>query len=98
MDVSSGDGILRMLVEKKEALASRFSVTKIALFGSFARGDDHADSDIDILVEFAKPTFDNYMDLKFYLEDLLERPVDLVMADTVKPRIQSAIESEALYA
>ena len=49
MDVSSGDSILRILVEKKEALASRFSVTKIALFGSFARGDDHADSDVDIL-------------------------------------------------
>ncbi len=98
MDVSSGDSILRILVEKKEALASRFSVTKIALFGSFARGDDHADSDVDILVEFSEPTFDNYMDLKFYLEDILERPVDLVMADTVKARIQSAIECEALYA
>ena len=98
MDKPSGDDILRQIAENKEEFARRFSVARIALFGSFARGDERADSDVDILVEFAEPTFDHYMDLKFYLEDILERQVDLVMTDTVKPRIKPSIEREALYA
>jgi len=53
---------------------------------------------VDILVELAEPTFDNYMDLKFYLEDILSRPVDLIIADTVKPRLKPIIEQEVIYA
>ena len=55
-------------------------------------------SDVDVLVEFANPTFDNYMDLKFYLEDLFQTPVDLVIADTLKPRIIPHIINEIVYA
>ena len=57
-----------------------------------------SESDIDILVELSEPTFDHYMDLKFYLEDLLAAPVDLVLADCVKPRLQPIIAQEAVYA
>ena len=53
--------------------------SQASLFGSYARGDQKASSDIDILVEFDKPTFRNFMDLSFYLEDLFGREVDLVM-------------------
>ena len=98
MKTPSGNDILRILSEQREELARRFSVTSIALFGSFARGDENSGSDVDILVEFAEPTFDHYMDLKFHVEDLLGRPVDLVMSDTVKSRIKPMIEREALYA
>ena len=49
-------------------------------------------------MELAEPTFDNYMDLKFRLEDVLKRPVDLLIADTVKPRIKPIIEREVIYA
>ena len=55
------------------------------------------DSDIDILVELEAPTFDGYMDLKFYLEDLFGRDVDLVMADSVKPRLRPYIAREVQY-
>ena len=82
----------------RRELSERFSVTRIGVFGSFARGEAHPDSDVDILVELAEPTYDNYMDLKFPLEEVLERPVDLVMADAVKPRLKPIIAQEVLYA
>ncbi|MBI5521988.1 MAG: nucleotidyltransferase family protein [Desulfarculus sp.] len=79
-------------------LARRFSVTRIGIFGSCARGEAGPASDVDIIVELAEPTFDHYMDLKFYLEDALQRPVDLLMADAVKPRLRPVIERETVYA
>ena len=79
-------------------MTSRFTVRRIGVFGSFAKGGEGTESDVDIIVELAKPTFDNYMDLKFRLEDVLKLPVDLVMADTVKPRIKPIIEQEVIYA
>ena len=79
-------------------LAERFTVKRIGVFGSFARGDKRAESDVDIIVELAEPTFDHYMDLKFRLEEVLQRPVDLVIADTVKPRLKPIIEREVIYA
>lgn len=82
----------------RSELRERFSVTRIGVFGSFARGEARSDSDVDILVELAEPTFDHFMDLKFRLEEALQRPVDLVMADAVKPRLKPIIEQEVLYA
>lgn len=78
-------------------LTRRFSVKRIGIFGSFARGEDNPESDVDIIVELEEPTFDHYMDLKFRLEGILQRPVDLVMIDTVKPRIRPIIEQEIIY-
>jgi len=53
---------------------------------------------VDILVELAHPTFDLYMDLKFFLKDNLGRPVDLVLADSLKPRLKPIITREVAYA
>jgi predicted nucleotidyltransferase len=50
------------------------------------------------LVEIDLQTFDHYMDLKFYLEELFQKPVDLVLADTLKPRIKPYVEREVVYA
>ncbi len=79
-------------------LSERFTVKRIGVFGSFARDDAGPESDVDIVVELVEPTFDHYLDLKFRLEDVLKRPVDLVMADTVKPRIKPIIDHEVIYA
>lgn len=64
------------------------------------RNEDTPASDIDVLVEFreGEETFDHFMDLKFYLEDLLGRKTDLVIADTVKPRIRDSVLREVVYA
>jgi len=53
---------------------------------------------VDIIVELAEPTFDHYMDLKFRLEEVLQRSVDIVMADTVKLRLKPIIEQEVVNA
>lgn len=75
----------------------RLGVKSLALFGSAARGDLRPDSDVDILVEFDGPaTFDRYMELKFLLEALLGRPVDLVTPRALKPRLRPYVEREAI--
>ncbi len=73
-------------------------MSRIGLFGSFVHGQANSDSDIDIVVDLAEPSFDHYMDLKFFLEDLFGRSVDLVLADTVKPRLKPVIKREVMYA
>lgn len=82
----------------RREIAEQFTVKRIGVFGSFARGDEKADSDVDILVELGEPTFDHYMDLKFRLEEVLQRPVDLVLADNIKTRLKPIIEQEVVYA
>ena len=92
--------VLSILKQNEHTIAKRFGVKRIGLFGSFARGDATEKSDIDILVEFKKEckTFDNYMELKFYLEELFERDVDLVIATSIKPHLKKNILKEAIYA
>ena len=90
--------ILELLRANSEHIQERFSVRRIGLFGSHARGEAVPDSDIDLLVEFETPTFDHYMDLKFFLEDLFGAEVELVMADTVKPRLRPYISEQVIYA
>ena len=92
------ESILKQLNQKSEELKQNFSVRSIALFGSLARNEADSQSDVDILVDFAETTFDHYMDLKFYLERQFGRPVDLVIADTVKPRLKPVIDKEVIYA
>jgi predicted nucleotidyltransferase len=90
--------ILHFLKNHKQELAERFTVRRIGLFGSYLHGEAGDESDVDILVDLAQPTFDNYMDLKFFLEDYLTRPVDLVLTDSVKPRLKPIIAREVSYA
>ncbi len=60
-----------------------------------ARNEARPGSDIDVLVVFeGKPTFDAFMDLKFYLEDLLGAPVDLVTDQALRPQVRQAIQGE----
>ena len=92
------DRVFQKIASMRQELSERFSVKRIGVFGSFIKGNASADSDVDILVELAEPTFDHYMDLKFTLEETLNCPVDLVMADTIKPRIRPIIEREVVYA
>ena len=92
------EDIMGLLNQEAQALKQKFSVRSIGLFGSLARNEGDRESDVDILVDFVEPTFDHYMDLKFYLERLFGREVDLVTADTVKPRLKQFIEREVIYA
>lgn len=90
------DDIQRRLKDHKEELTT-FGVKSLAVFGSVARGKAKAGSDLDLLVDFNAPaTFDQYMTLKFFLEDLFECRVDLVTRKALKPRLRSHVEKEAI--
>lgn len=89
--------VLEKLSGSLEEIRQRFSVSEIAVFGSFARGEPTPRSDIDILVTFEqKATFDGFMDLKFYLEQLLAAPIDLVTNNALRPQVREAIEQEVI--
>jgi len=92
--------IKEILNNHRDKLKERFGVKEIGIFGSYVREEPQESSDIDILVEFLDgyKTFDNYMDLKFYLEDLLNLKVDLVSKTALKPRIKPYILEEVIYA
>ena len=90
------DNILTLLESKRESIR-KFGVSEIGIFGSFARNDQTDGSDVDVLVELERETFDDYMGLLLYLEDLFGRKVDLVMKDTIKPLIRERILREAVY-
>ena len=91
------DEILDFLKQHRQDIEVRFSVKRIGLFGSVLHGSASDRSDVDILVEMTHPTFDQYMDLKFYLEDKLGRPVDLILADSLKHRLKPIITREVAY-
>lgn len=89
--------ILERLRAHRKELAG-FGVKTLALFGSVVRGEARPDSDLDVLVEFEGPaTFDRYMGLKFFLEELLGCRVDLVTRKALKPRLRPYVEKEAIY-
>ena len=77
-----------------------YGVKKLGVFGSFAKSVQNSRSDVDVLVEFTRDrkTFDNYMNLKFYLEKLFHRKVDLVMKDALKARIKEQVLADVIYA
>ncbi|TRU72402.1 MAG: nucleotidyltransferase [Microcystis viridis Mv_BB_P_19951000_S68D] len=81
-----------------ESLKLKYQVKSLGVFGSFVRGEATANSDLDLLVEFkGDVTFDNYMDLKFLLEDLFKRKIDLVIKEDIKPQIRERILEETVY-
>ena len=89
--------IKRRINGQKSFLKENFKVKSISVFGSYLRGEENEESDIDILVEFYQ-TIDlfKFVELEYFLSDILERKVDLVMKDTLKPRIKDRILEEAV--
>lgn len=86
-----------LLLSRHHAEWEQLGVRSLALFGSAARDALQCDSDVDILVEFATPvTFDRYMELKFALERVLGRPVDLVTSRALRPRLRARVEKELI--
>ena len=91
------DRTLSLLAEHKPVLAERFGVSRLALFGSVARGTARPDSDVDVLVAFEQPpTSDQYFGTQFYLEDLLGRPVDLVTENALRERLRPYVERDVI--
>ena len=87
-------------IEKNIESIKKYGVGQIGLFGSYVKNEQKSGSDIDILVGFekGKKTFDNYMDLKFFLEDLFKCKVDLVVIEAIKPDLKKYILESVKYA
>jgi len=90
--------ILKNILAERERI-KKYGVKRIGLFGSFIRSEQKEISDVDILVKFERgmKTFDNYMELKFFLEKLLGCKVDLVIYDALKPQIKPYVMREIEY-
>lgn len=87
--------VLTQLTGRMEEIRQRFSVRRLSIFGSVVRGEAREGSDVDMLVAFdRKASFDIFMDLKFYLEELLGTGVDLVTDKALRPQIRRTIEKE----
>jgi uncharacterized protein len=86
--------VLATLEQNRDAIR-RFGVQRLGLFGSCARGDTMP-RDLDFVVELKVHSFDAYMDLKLFLEDLFQCSVDVVLQDTIKPRLRPVIMKEVV--
>lgn len=87
------------IIRRNQAQLRALGASRIGLFGSFVRGQQHADSDVDLLVEFeqGQRTFDHFIQLSFLLEDLLGRKVELVTPEALSPHIGPYILGEVEY-
>ena len=95
--MKSRDEVLSLLAENKAELKSRFRVYKLALFGSYARGDQREESDVDILVDVDPSIGLEFVTLADSLEKLLGVKVDVVSRKAIKPRALEMIEQELIY-
>src|SRR3989338_298575 len=91
--------IKRKIALNKPYLLKTYGVTEIGVFGSFARGDNEANSDIDVAIELNRTVpvgLLAFARMKFYLEDLFGRKVDLVIKSGIKPIIKDRILSQLI--
>jgi len=86
-----------ILAENKKELRRKYKLKEIGIFGSFVRGEQTKGSDVDILVEFTEPiSLLKFIELEYYISDLIGAKVDLVMKDALKPRIGKHILEEVV--
>ena len=95
------DQILSFLAQNKKLFRDKYHIVKIGLFGSYARGEQNLDSDIDLLVEFEENTPELY-DLKLQIKDFFKTSlgleVDICREKYIKARLKSSILKETVYA
>ena len=99
--MKSRDQILTFLKQNKKLFREEYHIIRIGLFGSYARGDQNAKSDIDLLVEFEENTqnlYDLKLDVKDFFRIQLGMEVDICREKYIKPRIRSSILKETVYA
>jgi len=98
MKLNTKDEVIKNLRQYQDRLKA-FGVSQIGLFGSFVTEQVQEQSDLDIFVVFQpeQKTFQNFMALSFFLEDLFERPVDLVTPESLSPHFGSKILDEVEY-
>jgi predicted nucleotidyltransferase len=96
-ELKSAEYFMEILRQHLPELKDKYSVSYIGIFGSYIRGEQTKDSDLDVLVQFdKKPGLFKYIELEDYLSDLLGVKVDLVMKSALKPNIGKRIMNEVV--
>ena len=97
-DVSIKEDVLARLKENLPEIRERFFVDIIGIFGSVSRGEDTAESDVDVLYTFSegKGSYDTFLDLADYLENLFQRKVDVVSLTYLSPHVKPYVEPEMI--
>lgn len=87
------------IIRRHDDFLIAHGVRRIGIFGSFARGESREGSDIDLIVEFAEgmKNYDNFIDLCFFLEELLGRKIDLLTPESISPFLRPYIEKDVHY-
>lgn len=96
--VSIKEDVLTKLREHLHEIRERFFIDTIGIFGSVSRGEDTAESDVDVLYAFSegKGSYDTFLDLADYLEDLFQRKVDIVSLEYLSPHVKPYVEPEMI--
>ncbi len=89
--------VKNILTAHKEKLRKNYKVKKIAIFGSYARGEQKEISDVDVLVEFEEPVGFGFIHLADFLENLLGIKVDLTTKDAIKPNRWKFVKDDLIY-
>ena len=91
--------ILQTIKSNKDYLHNKYGVDNIAVFGSYLTNRHDENSDIDIFVDLENKyqTFDNFMELKFYLEEILGSKIDLSIKESIRKEFRNKILNEAIY-
>ena len=91
------NGIIELLQQHKEELFKKYPLKSMALFGSYSRGEETAESDVDVMVELSGPIGIKFIYLNYEIERLLSKKVDLVSKRGIKPGYLSSIEPDLIY-
>ena len=86
-----------ILKKYKKKIENDYAIEKIGIFGSYAKGNQTESSDIDIIVEFRDSTYDNFIELAFYLEKLYGKKIDLITVKGLSPYILPSVEKEVIW-
>ncbi len=96
--MATREDILKILREEFPYLKERYGISKIGLFGSYSRGEQDAESDIDLLVQIERPIgFFKFVAIEEYLKEKLGAEVEMVMEDALKPVIKPYVMKEVVY-
>ncbi len=90
--------IIKELSNCKQRLRQEFGIDKIALFGSFARGEAHSKSDVDIvIISMQNKNYFTLLKAKVFLEKVLHKKVDLGFFDALKPYVKDEVRKDLIY-
>lgn len=87
--------IIKKIEENREKIKAK-GVKRLGLFGSYLKGKQTKNSDVDILIEFEKVTADNFFEVLFLLEKIFKKKVDLIIEKNLRPEL-NYVKKEVEY-